>query len=287
MSSRRINKSAIRRQVKDIGRAYEKEWKRYGPKLPIEPESPHAGLPESAREADVPDRFARRARVRQAFLMWFARHENPHPGWGTFIEEVAELDGEPITEEERDEAVQRLLDDELLGGSARIEESDWPMLLELTANGRRCVQDLDGDTVLWANKHHRVGAIYNDYRDQRDQRVFAQGASGQVAAHSLGAHQEQQNVELDLRTVRSAARYLLANIDDLDDEGFAAEARDGVEELASELVEAANNPVAEHGALRRIASRLNATLLSHPVTAGLASGGTSGTASALLTAALN
>lgn len=282
--SRRLNKSAIRRQVKDIGKAYEKEWKRHGPKLPIEPAAPDAGLPMSFREAAMPDRFARRARVRQAFLVWFAQHEPPNPGWAAFLEEVPQVDGESITAEERDEAVQRLLDDDLLGGRGRIEESAWPMLLDLTADGRRCVQDFDGDTVLWVNRHHRGGAIYNDYRDQR---VFAQGASGQVAAHSPGAHQEQQHVELDVRAVRSAARYLLANINDLDEEGFAPETLDGVQELASELAEAADDPGAEQGTIRRLASRLNAVLLSHPVTAAVASGGTSGTASALLTAAFN
>lgn len=284
MSSRRIDKAAIRRQVKDIGKAYEKEWKRHGPRLPLEPQALGAGLPVSASQPGGTDRFTRRARVRQAFLVWFAGHQSPHPGWEAFLEEVPSLDGEPVSEEERDEAVQRLLDDQLLGGRGQIEEADWPMLLELTADGRRCVQDFDGDTVLWASRHRQGGAIYNDYRDQR---VFAQGASGQVAAHSPGARQEQQLVELDVRAVRSAARYLLANIEDLDAEGFAPQAREGVRELASELAEAAADPAAEQGLLRRLASRLNATLMSHPVTAGVASGGTSGTASALLTAALS
>lgn len=281
----KVNKQGIRRHVRAIGKEYEKQWQRYGPTLPIEGVEPVWASGPGVPRSDEPDPGSRRARIRRAFLLWFAGHEKEHPGWQRFLDECPGVDGRAVTESERDGAVQRLLDDQLLVGPGSRQQR-WPILLELTAHGRCCVQDFDGDTVAWASRYRRGGSIHNDNRDQR---VYAQGATGQVAAHSPGAHQEQHRTTLnvDVHALRSAARFLLANLEDLETEGFTSDSVEEVRTAAQNLVSEASEVEPEQSRLRTLAEKINTLLLTHPMTAGVASGGTSGTASALLAAALN
>lgn len=286
------NRQGIRRSVKQIGRVYEQEWRRHGPKLPLEPEPalPPAGWDWGSPEPGVPMPTSRLARVRREFLGWFAHH-GAGRGWRPFLEEVVTVDDEAVTEDELTAAIQRLLDDSLLDGPGG-DEQRWPALLQLTADGRRCVQDFDADTIAWARYHRPGGAIYHDHRDQRDQRVYADGVLGPVTAHSPGAHVEQNvtTATVDVRGLRRAARFLLENLDDLADEGFDVGAREQLRERGADLIAAAEEPEPDHGRLRELGERLNTTLLTHPVIAGVASGATSGTfsgtISGLLAAAL-
>ncbi|MEJ2888946.1 hypothetical protein [Actinomycetospora aeridis] len=281
----KVNKQGIRRHVRAIGKEYEKQWQRYGPALPIEGDEPVWASGPGVPRSDEPDPGSRIARIRRAFLLWFAGHDEEHPGWQKFLDECPEVDGVAVSDSERDEAVQRLLDDELLGGPGSRQQR-WPVLLKLTAEGRLCVQDFGGDTVAWASRYRRGGSIYNDNRDQR---VYAQGASGQVAAHSPGAHQEQHQsiFNVDIHALRSAARFLLANLEDLETEGFTPDSVEEVRAAAQNVVSEASEDEPEQSRLRGLAEKINTVLLTHPMTAGVASGGTSGTASALLAAALN
>lgn len=105
-----------------------------------------------------------------------------------------------------------------------------------------------------------------------------------MVSHSPGAeiHQHVEQPEVDLRAIQRAVRFLLANLDDLAEEGFDAASRETVAEQGSAVVVELEEPDPDPARVRTLTERLNTTLMTHPVIAGVAGGVASGTVSGTL-----
>lgn len=189
-------------------------------------------------------------RVGQAALLWINRHERlSRLDYQDFLNDPASLvDEEQASEDEAITALAWLISRELVTG-VEVYNSEIPVGLELTNDGRVCVIEYDGDVRAWAQAQLGGGHV--------DQSVNVTGHNAQVAAYSQHVKQSQVVGEVDVDKLRSAATMTLETLPVY---SLPAEQAVVVKQAAEQIVAETQSPTPDHGKLRQLADTVKTWL---------------------------
>ncbi|WP_424187597.1 hypothetical protein ACOBQX_07295 [Actinokineospora sp. G85] len=188
--------------------------------------------------------MSRSAEVARAFLLWLSkRSDQPTPE--SFLKEGGELvGGQQVGEAELESAVQRLVDMKLLNGKLTAWGRTMPLRSQLTGDGRRCVDDFDGDTDAWDRRH--MPTI--------DQSVtVTAGRDAQVAAHAQNVNQVQNSTQVDVGKLAEWTRTAKESIPAL---GLTEEQAEEARQVSQEILAETEASVPDQSKLKTLGTRL-------------------------------
>jgi hypothetical protein len=199
--------------------------------------------------------MSRSSAIGRAYLLWANKDVGSSPPEKFLDDPAAVVDGQRVELHELEVAVVRLVDHGLLAGGRAWNAGPMPLRPTLTADGRICVTDFDGDVDAWSRR--------NSANIDQSVRVRA-GRDAQVTAHSSAVNQAQNDSAVNVEMLSEAVGALLSALPVLGLDGHDQEAvRADAEEIETE----AAKPEPDHGRLRALAGKVGAVLagLSAPL----------------------